>query len=113
MFSFLVGIAVPLVMVFWGEMLQSFSEQRMNMFDQDKLAEAQQYSTNMIFGIFGGGIFGVCIYFIWYFFLVQAKRGILTRLRLNIFKSLISRDYTFWNEFKPQEITQFVENELT
>jgi hypothetical protein len=48
MFSFLVGIAVPLVMVFWGEMLQSFSEQRMNMFDADKLAEAQQYSTNMI-----------------------------------------------------------------
>jgi hypothetical protein len=48
MFSFLVGIAVPLVMVFWGEMLESFSEQRMNMFDAEKLQEAQQYSSNMI-----------------------------------------------------------------
>jgi len=42
MFSFLVGIAVPLVMVFWGEMLQSFSEQRMDMLDKEKLQEKQR-----------------------------------------------------------------------
>jgi len=48
MFSFLVGIIVPLVMVFWGEMLESFSEQRMNMLNADKLLESQQGSQNMI-----------------------------------------------------------------
>jgi len=37
----------------------------------------------------------------------------MKRLKLSIFKSLVSRDYSFWNEFKPQEITQFVENEMT
>lgn len=59
MFSFCVGIVVPLVMVFWGEMLESFSEQKMNMMDADKLLASQQGSTNMIYAIFGGGLFGV------------------------------------------------------
>jgi len=57
--SFVVGIAVPLVMVFWGEMLDSLADQRLNMFDPEKLLEAQKYSTSLIFGIFAGGLFGI------------------------------------------------------
>jgi len=44
--------------------------------------------------------------------LVKFRKNVVRKLREQIYIALLKKDWVFWSEFKPQEITQFVENEL-
>jgi len=40
------------------------------------------------------------------------RDSVIRKTKEAVFKALLGRDWTFFNEFKPQEITQFAELEF-
>jgi len=92
------GILMPAVMIFMGKILNNAVN-----------GDSMDFMVSLMLGC--GGLVWV-IYAFYQYSLYTVRDRVTRKTKQAIFKALLERDWTFFNDFKPQEITQFVENEL-